>query len=689
MRHFLRTPGITLALLLTIALGVGSNVAVQGFVRGMQLSASAQPGDGNAPQSQSKPPETAKGIARVNTLLRIAAALVFLIACANVAAFLLGRASSRSQETSVRVALGAGLGQLVRGLLADSIVISLSGGLLGALLARWTLIVLPALLFEEDAERLVFAPDVASIVAVSAAGIGITILCGLLPVLAMSHDRPAMVLRRESTGPSIVLRRIRVALVVAQMTSCCVLVVSTAFLLGSLQAALRTNAGQRLGRSILASAQASSLAGLQYFDGVERAARSVSGVSTVAWVASLPGAPVASQTFRIEPQHLPARDITLDVTAFTSSLLELFKLTDQACRVAVANEDAARTMFGKETAGRSVEDPGNLPVEIIGVLGRKEGSRTGGGPTLYFENPSQAGVPAGRTISTRFRVPIATMLERVALDSNIVSRGYFASVGWSLVAGGMAPDPHEHVCRFAWLNEEAARLYFHGKPVGTSVIDAHGTRTEIIGVVHSTPLGTFERNAEPAIYFPMSQDWVPYMTLILDSRRNDDPVLAELRSKIEAVPGRGPAPVAVKTFETYLRQSALAALRIATMIIGVSAAIALLLSILGLFGALNDVVRQRRREFAVRIALGAQRRHVIGHVLSEGGRLAFAGVVAGTLGSLLLARILTSVAPVGTAPALWVWMAAPVLLAVAVVLASVLPARRALVVNPVTIMRDE
>jgi hypothetical protein len=73
-------------------------------------------------------PEAADGLWRVGTLLGFAAGLVFFIACANVASFLVGRASARSHETSVRVALGGGRAQLARGLLADSIVISLAGG---------------------------------------------------------------------------------------------------------------------------------------------------------------------------------------------------------------------------------------------------------------------------------------------------------------------------------------------------------------------------------------------------------------------------------------------------------------------------------------------------------------------------------------------------------------------------------
>jgi macrolide transport system ATP-binding/permease protein len=179
------------------------------------------------------------------------------------------------------------------------------------------------------------------------------------------------------------------------------------------------------------------------------------------------------------------------------------------------------------------------------------------------------------------------------------------------------------------------------------------------------------------------------MTLIIGAREMNHPTLADLRSRIESVPGHGRAPLIVETLYTHRAQTALAPLRIATVIIGASATTAFLLSVLGLLGALNDAARERRRELAVRIALGAPRWRVVCQVLREGGRLACAGTLAGMLGSLLLSRLLVRITPGGGLPALWVWLAAPLVLAVAVVIASVLPARRAAIVNPLTIMRDD
>jgi ABC-type antimicrobial peptide transport system permease subunit len=145
----------------------------------------------------------------------------------------------------------------------------------------------------------------------------------------------------------------------------------------------------------------------------------------------------------------------------------------------------------------------------------------------------------------------------------------------------------------------------------------------------------------------------------------------------------------VRTFETFLNQTSLAPLRIATLLLGASATMALLLTVLGLFGALSDAARQRRRELAIRIALGASRWRVISHVLGEGVRLACAGTLAGMLMSFTLSRWMSGITPGRGSPAWWVWLAAPLALAGVVTVASILPACRASMTNPLTIMHDD
>jgi ABC-type antimicrobial peptide transport system permease subunit len=84
----------------------------------------------------------------------------------------------------------------------------------------------------------------------------------------------------------------------------------------------------------------------------------------------------------------------------------------------------------------------------------------------------------------------------------------------------------------------------------------------------------------------------------------------------------------------------------------------------------------------VRIALGAQRWRVVGRVMAEGARLAVAGAGAGLLGSVVVARWLAQATVTAGAPTVWTWVAAAAILAGAVTVASVLPARRSVMLNP-------
>ena len=330
-------------------------------------------------------PEAAGGMSRLRTLLPAAAGAVFFIACANVATFLLSRASARSHETSVRVAIGASRGQLAKQLLSDSVLISAAGAAFGMLIAYWVARIVPALFFDQDAEHLVFAPDLAGIVLASAACAAITVACGLVPLFEVRHDRPATVLQRESAGPSKAMRRVRAGLVVAQMAGCCLLVISTGLLLEGFRTALQTSAAHRLGPSVIATIEARERfsrpdLGLEFFRASEQAALSMPGVSSTALVGTLPGGRPVWQPVRIEPPHLPLRDVEMDVAAFTARSLDTITVppiagrmfggedTSRTCTVAIVNEEAARDIFDGDAVGRSIEDPAGQRVEIIGVV---------------------------------------------------------------------------------------------------------------------------------------------------------------------------------------------------------------------------------------------------------------------------------------------------------------------------------
>jgi ABC-type lipoprotein release transport system permease subunit len=648
-------------------------------------------------------PDMARGLARVRIFLRFSACAVFFIACINVASFLLGRALKRSHETSLRIALGATRSELLQDLFADSVVISLAGGAMGLLLGIMTARALPVFLFAEDAERLSFATHLLPILTASTLCIVITVICGMMPVLGTVTDRPWIVLQRETGSPSLAIQRLRSCLVIGQITACCMLVICTALLLAGLHSAMETSAGHRLGDPVLLTVQGPQPDGpevdIGYFSKAEQKAKSVAGLSPLAWTAELPGSQPRWRSFRIQPSSHEYRNAVMDIAWLTPDTLKLldpepiagrmFGLDDQGHKVAVVDEAAAAELFGLQTVGSLIRDASDQPIEIIGVVRKKSGdAKAKRRPTIYYGYLEQSNAPAPIR-NAQFHVPLVPPQAGVELNANVVSAGYFAALDMPLIAGRIFPDNRiagqDHI---AVINQEAADLYFNGKPLGAGIIDDSGVRTEIVGIVKSQAFGTFEQHAEPAIYFPMWQGPPPLMTLILKHSRWNRGMETDLRHKVEMVPGRGPAPVAISTLDRQLAQTGLAALRIATLIGSASAAIALILSILGLLSAQTDAERQRRNERALRFALGARRWHIVFLVMKNAVRLAFIGAVIGALLSFELSRLLAADIPLVSSPPFQVWLIAPLLPVLVITIASMLPALRASVISPSTILRD-
>lgn len=644
-------------------------------------------------------PEAAASMVRIGRLLSAAATAVFLIACANVAAFLLSRSSARARETAVRVAVGARRRQLARQLLVDSVLVSAIGGAAGLVLAMWMADVVPLLFFDQQAQQLVFAPDTRGIVLTSMACVAITVACGLAPLLEMRHDVPSVVLQREVAGPSRTINRLGSALVLAQMIGCTVLVIATGLLLQGFRAALQTSAGQRVGDPVLASGEALnrtsraelSELGLGYFADLERAARSATVVSGSVWFARLPGARPAWQELRFDRPSTAERHARLDVVPLTPRAVESIALPPKAgrlysvadagpCGGAVINEEAAHELFDGNPIGRVIVSGAGRPLEVVGVVADEASAAT------LYEYPERA-EPVAVAGPAEFRAPVPMPAASGLLDVNIVSANYFDAMGLTRVDGRLFEAP-AGACRIGVVNEEAAATYFDGQAIGAAVIDGSGRRTEIVGVVRSAQLRAGQRRAAPSLYLPMSQDFVPRMSVLLDTPSAGRSIVEKIRRRMEVVPGGRPDRLVVTTLEDHLTATALAPFRIASVLVGVFAVVALTLGMLGLYGVMADTARRRRREFAVRLALGAQGWRVVRQLMREGMALAGAGVAAGMAASFLVARWLATITPGAGAPSLIVLLAAPVLLTTAVLLATVVPARHALSVDLLSIMRD-
>jgi hypothetical protein len=246
---------------------------------------------------------------------------------------------------------------------------------------------------------------------------------------------------------------------------------------------------------------------------------------------------------------------------------KMFGSSDQAYRVAIVNEEAAAELFGRQSVGVVIQDSDDQPLEIIGVVKRRSNDAAQKQPpTIYYGYIADGRAPSPIR-HAHFHIPSGAPAAGIELSADVVSASYFSALDLPLIAGHKFSEhqiPGQG--RVGLINQEAADLYFSGKPLATGVIDDSGVRTEIIGVVGSQVFGTFEQHAEPTIYFPMWQDCPSLMTLMLKDSKWNKTMSAELRHTIENVPGRGPSSIAINTLDAQLTQSSLAPLRIAILI---------------------------------------------------------------------------------------------------------------------------
>jgi len=678
LRGLMRTPGLTLALVLSIALGVGGNAIVAGYILGSLTD-------------------------RIGGTLIAAAVAVFLVACANVSALLLSRAARRARETAVRVAIGASRSRIARLMLADAALIAIVGTAAGASAALWASKIVPALLFSQDAESLQSSPHPWIVIAACALCAGITTLCGLVPILEVRDDKPYTVLHRESGGPSNTSRRIRAVLVTGQMACCCVLLITTGVLFAQFRAALRTTVGNRLGEPVLATVSAEHKfddvpAGRSLFRGVEKVALATPGVTSVAWTSQLPGVSPSLEPLRVEPVPTALQDVDWRTEIFppaerTTSWFQtqsgrMFggRDTRGSCRAVMLNASAA-ALIGGDPVGRLIEDPAGQRIEIVGVVSLMSaaGKPEPAPPTVYYYT-EQIEPPVTPGSVATFRIPTwTTDVPEVSLDSHIISPNYVEAVGAEIVDGVGLDAVSASGCPSAIVNEEADQALFDGHAIGRAILTLGGHRIDIVGVVKTPPLRVSQREVAPAIFYPMAENFRPRMTMVMGTEGPVRQIVDALTTRLGAVAGQL-VPPDVRTLDEHLRWTGAAFERIAVMLIGAAAVLAVLLSTIGVYGAMVDMVRDRGRELALRVALGAPGWRLVAQVIAGGARLAGAGALIGGLGALAVVRWVLPVPP-GANP----WPTAigtPVFLGVMVIVAAILPARRAIRADPISLIKD-
>jgi predicted permease len=528
-----------------------------------------------------------------------AMALILLIACANVAALMLGQVEGRSTELSLRSALGANRRRLTQQLVVEALLVGLGAGALGAALAAagfgGLARALPIGAWAESARL-----DWTTFAAALAIAVGAVLLVVLVPSFALWRGDLRGALSRARTG-GLQGRggRMERGLVVAE--------VALAMLIAS-------------GAALLVR----SVANLYAVDpGVE-----TEGVAVV---------DVVSQ------RALPARERERAVDEITAALAALPGV-----------RSAAATM--------------KLPLR-------------GGGDSFGL---SAAGRPESERTNTYFR---------------IVSPGYFATMGVRVRDGrGFDPsdrpvDPDSAGAEMSVVvNEALARKHFPGEnPVGRYLAGGFAARQRIVGVVGDVVEASLTDPPEPAAYYLGSQaTWFGNRTTFVVRAARPAEAAALLDRARGAVQRIAPG-FAVQEATTMARvlDTAVGPARQVMALLSLLSALALVLGAVGIYGVISHFATRRKRDWAIKVALGLPASRVVRHIVAQGTGLVGAGVVLGVAGTAVLARLLASfLFGVGAVDPLAIAGAAAALFAVGLVAAFV-PARRASAVHPAVVLREQ
>ena len=555
--------------------------------------------------------------ARVNPVTRLAvsavsigAALLLLIACANISALLLVRASARRGELALRGALGASRWRLVRESLVESMLLALAGGAFGLGLAfvgrRMVAGAVRYALDTSGTRELQFldpgalAVDGSVILAGIVAALALGLAFGLVPALAAARARLSAALQGTGRGAvrdaSSRAGFARVVLVGGQLALTLVL----------------------LSGAALMGASFTRLSGLE---------------------AGFANRDVLALTFDRGTRHDAA-----EARAFEQAMLE---------RIAA--------LPGVQGAAVAPCAPLTAPCEIAAVQ--------------HIDDAPPRDEASARTIAYA------------------VSDDYFRTLGVPLRDGRTFDAAHGPGAPPAVvISESAARRWFPGvSAVGHRIAISHELTQHqpavVIGVVADVQYDAPEAPMVPAVYMSRRQASAPYGTLFVGTAGDPLRLLDAVRGEVSRMDRD--APLYGVTTLSAIERAATGRTRVVLLLLASFAALGLLLSVTGLYGIVSYAVLARTREMGVRIALGASGRDVLRLVLRTPIVAATAGAAAGIAGALALARYVRELLFGVSATDPRVLGAAALAMLLVALAAAIVPARRALRVDPAQALRSE
>jgi putative ABC transport system permease protein len=305
---------------------------------------------------------------------------------------------------------------------------------------------------------------------------------------------------------------------------------------------------------------------------------------------------------------------------------------------------------------------------------------------------------AGDTWRAGFAVegrPAADEADPPTAVMRTVTSRYLPAMGIALVHGRAFEERDRAGAEpVVLVNESFARRYFAGAdPTGARVklgrADAAEPWRTVVGVVADARQSSLVEPVQPEMLFPYGQDpvgWFDATTLVVRTTGDPGALAGPVEAELRAAAPELPLP-RVRTMKEVLAE-AIGQDRFDTLLLGVLAAVALVLAGVGVYAVMAYAVGRRTHEIGVRMALGARKARVLAMVVGEGLRLALAGSAIGLAGALALSRLLRGalhqVSP--TDPA--TFAAAALLLFAVAIVASLVPALRAARVDPMRTLRE-
>ena len=279
-------------------------------------------------------------------------------------------------------------------------------------------------------------------------------------------------------------------------------------------------------------------------------------------------------------------------------------------------------------------------------------------------------------------------------DVHLISPAYVNALGVRLIRGRTFTDmDNEKNPRVAMINSLLAKQFFAGRnPIGSRFLLGNTSQDlpqwlTVVGVVGETKMYGLANPARLEVYLPFHQWVTGSMTLLVKSAGEPALLTSEIRSAVASIDKDQPV-FAIATMEQYVRDS-VSTRRVTFVVLGCFSALALILAGIGIYGVIAYSVAQRTQEIGIRMALGAQSGDVLRVVLAQGAKIAVVGILTGLTASFCLTRLMANLLfSVSSADPVTFAAVAVAILLIAL-LASYLPARRALSVDPIKALRCE